>query len=240
MPDIEILTAGTYKAAQELIDKHKNDIFLSLLDLNLPDAPDGEIVDFVVEQKIPAVVFSASYTEDIRDRVLSQNVLDYVVKDSPASLDYITNLIRRVHRNRNRNISALVVDDARTARKYVADLLRLYQFNVLEAADGVEALEIIKSNNNIKQLVKVSGKASGSKRQLSRSRVYLGKMREKFLVLKSQIQNMKDQNWRLADNPKAQSKHEKIIIQTKDVSTSLAVFADLVASDYANVKIIID
>jgi hypothetical protein len=51
---------------------------------------------------------------------------------------------------------------------------------------------------------------------------------------------MKDQNWRLADNPKAQSKHEKIIIQTKDVSTSLAVFADLVASDYANVKIIID
>ena len=96
------------------------------------------------------------------------------------------------------------------------------------------------SNNNIKQLVKVSGKASGSKRQLSRSRVYLGKMREKFLVLKSQIQNMKDQNWRLADNPKAQSKHEKIIIQTKDVSTSLAVFADLVASDYVNVKIIID
>jgi diguanylate cyclase (GGDEF)-like protein len=153
LPDIEILTAGTYKAAQELIDKHKNDIFLSLLDLNLPDAPDGEIVDFVVEQKIPAVVFSASYTEDIRDRVLSQNVLDYVVKDSPASLDYITNLIRRVHRNRNRNISALVVDDARTARKYVADLLRLYQFNVLEAADGVEALEIIKSNNNIKLVI---------------------------------------------------------------------------------------
>jgi len=128
-----------------------HDIFLSLLDLNLPDAPDGEIVDFVVEQKIPAVVFSASYTEDIRDRVLSQNVLDYVVKDSPASLDYITNLIRRVHRNRN--ISALVVDDARTARKYVADLLRLYQFNVLEAADGVEALEIIKSNNNIKLVI---------------------------------------------------------------------------------------
>ena len=65
-------------------------------------------------------------------------------------------------------------------------------------------------------------------------------MREKFLVLKSQIQNMKDQNWRLIDNPKAQSKHEKIIIQAKDVSTSLAVFADLLASDYANVKIIID
>ena len=26
LPNIEILTAGTYKAAQELIDKHKNDI----------------------------------------------------------------------------------------------------------------------------------------------------------------------------------------------------------------------
>jgi len=96
------------------------------------------------------------------------------------------------------------------------------------------------SNNNINQLVEVTGKASGSERQLFRSRVYLGKMREQFLVLKSQIQKMKDQNWRLIDNPKSQSKHEKVIIQTKDVSTSLAVFADLVASDYTNVKIIID
>ena len=96
------------------------------------------------------------------------------------------------------------------------------------------------SNNNINQLVEVTGKASGSERQLFRSRVYLGKMREQFLVLKSQIQKMKDQNWRLIDNPKSQSKHEKIIIQTKDVSTSLAVFADLVASDYTNIKIIID
>ena len=96
------------------------------------------------------------------------------------------------------------------------------------------------SNNNINQLVEVTGKASGSERQLFRSRVYLGKMREQFLVLKSQIQKMKDQNWRLIDNPKSQSKHEKVIIQTKDVSTSLAVFADLVASDYTNIKIIID
>ncbi|MDB2589723.1 hypothetical protein N9345_01270 [Candidatus Thioglobus sp.] len=95
-------------------------------------------------------------------------------------------------------------------------------------------------NNNIKQLVEVLGKASGSKRQLFRSRVYLGKMREKFLALKSQIQNMKNQKWKLTDKPKSCSKHEKIIIQTKDVSSSLAVFADLIASDYTNVKIIID
>ncbi|MDA0657029.1 MAG: response regulator [Proteobacteria bacterium] len=140
--DIKILTADTYESAQTIINERQNKIFLSLLDLNLPDAPNGEIVDFVVKRNIPAVVFSASYTEDIRDRVLSQNVLDYVVKESPASLNYITNLIRRVHRNKN--ISALVVDDARTARKYVADLLRLYQFNVLEAADGVEALESVR------------------------------------------------------------------------------------------------
>jgi len=96
------------------------------------------------------------------------------------------------------------------------------------------------SNNNIKQLVEATGKASGSKRQLFRSSAYLGRMRENFLVLKSQIQKMKDQNWRFVDNPKTQSKHEKIIIQSKDISTSLAVFANLVALDYTNVKIIID
>jgi len=96
------------------------------------------------------------------------------------------------------------------------------------------------SNNNIKQLVEATGKASGNKRQLFRSSAYLGRMRENFLVLKSQIQKMKDQNWRFVDNLGARSKHEKIIIQSKDISTSLAVFANLVALDYTNVKIIID
>jgi len=96
------------------------------------------------------------------------------------------------------------------------------------------------SNNNIKPLVETIGKASGNKRKLFRSSAYLGRMRENFLVLKSQIQKMKDQNWRFADNPESQSKHEKIIIQSKEVSTSLAVFADLIASDYTNIKIIID
>ena len=40
--------AKDYSEAEQILDDHKNDFFISLLDLNLPDAPNGEIVDLVL------------------------------------------------------------------------------------------------------------------------------------------------------------------------------------------------
>lgn len=147
----EPITASTMAEAARRITEHAGDIFLAVLDLHLPDSPDGEVVDLAIERGLPVVVYTGNFSEDVRDRVLSKKVIDYVVKEDPSSLDYLVNLLGRLLRNRA--IKALVVDDASTARKYTSDLLRQYQFQVVEAADGTEALGVIEREGDVRLVI---------------------------------------------------------------------------------------
>lgn len=136
------------KAAVAASDKPFN---LALVDLVLPDAPDGETVGWLQSQGIPCVVFTSLFSEDLRERFLAQHVIDYVVKDTPSSLDYLLGLVEQIHRNLQ--IKALVVDDSRTGRKYTADLLRSYQFKVIEAEHGRAGLARLEAEPDIKLVV---------------------------------------------------------------------------------------
>ena len=54
---------------------------------------------------------------------------------------------------RNQSVRVLVVDDSKVHRKIVSSLLSTYLFDVIEAKDGVEALDILKKNSNIKLVI---------------------------------------------------------------------------------------
>ena len=147
----EVVTTSTLQGMRDRLAEYGDDLFMAVLDLNLPDSHEGEVVDLAIEHKLPVVVYSANYSEDVRDRILSKRVIDYVVKEDPSSLDYLVNLLGRLHRNRK--IKALVVDDASTARLYTADLLRHCQLQVLEAGDGAAALEVIEREGDIRLVI---------------------------------------------------------------------------------------
>lgn len=151
IPQVDIAAASTLAEAQALLDENPGGYFLALLDLNLPDAQDGEIVDLVIGHRVPAVVFTGQYDEFLREEMLARNVLDYVIKDSPSSLDYVVSMVGRIYGNRM--IRALVVDDSKTSRRYLVDLMRLYQFEVVEADGGAKALEMILADPTIKLLI---------------------------------------------------------------------------------------
>jgi len=139
-----VTCAKTYAEACDIINERGEDFFLALLDLNLPDAPKGEIVDFVIEKAIPAIVFSGHFNEDLRDHLMQQNIIDYVVKDSPASIEYVISTVKRLYRNQF--IKVLLVDDSRTARYQMHELLARYKFKIYEANDGLEALKVLDEN----------------------------------------------------------------------------------------------
>ena len=105
--------------------------FAALLDLNLPDAPNGEVVDLVTRHSVPSIIFTGSFNDEIRDIIWSKQIVDYVVKESPQTIEYIVDLLERLRRNRA--IKALVVDDSRTARNLIGSLLRVHQYQVVEA-----------------------------------------------------------------------------------------------------------
>jgi diguanylate cyclase (GGDEF)-like protein len=77
--------------------------------------------------------------------------VDYVVKESRVGLRYLCNMVHRLLKNRE--IKAMVVDDASAIRTHVGSLLRQYQFQVLEAENGQQALDILRDNRDIKLII---------------------------------------------------------------------------------------
>jgi diguanylate cyclase (GGDEF)-like protein len=148
---IDTVAVQTYLEAQELLSRDGSDFFICLAGLYLPDAPSGEIVDFMISKKIPTIVFTGELSDDIREKIWSKKVVDYVFKESGQNLDYVIHLIKRI--NKNKLIKALVVDDSKTFCAKVSDLLTVHKYNVLQAGNGVEALKILNNNQDIKLII---------------------------------------------------------------------------------------
>ena len=150
-PGIEIVAVETMADAEAAMDADGTPFFLALVDLNLPDAPDGEVVSKTLACGIPSVVFTGTFDELVRTRFLDMGVLDFVLKDNPSSLRYLISLTRRILRNRA--VTALVVDDSVVARRVCSDLLKRYRLKVIEAKNGVEALEKLSENPGIRIVI---------------------------------------------------------------------------------------
>jgi len=122
-----------------------------LTGLVLADGDRDTVVDFFVARGLPTVVVSGVYDESLRKRVLTQQIIDFVLKNAPGSIDYLAWLVQRLARNRS--IAALMVDDSRSARAYAASLLAMYGYQVVEAADGTAGLKAVEANPAIRLAV---------------------------------------------------------------------------------------
>jgi len=139
---IAVTIADSLAAATKILDDGPDcdDIVLVISGLVLPDAEENGIVGFFTGRGLPLVVLTGTFDVASRERILSRPVIDYVLKDNPSSIDYVVWLVRRIWRNRD--MTALVVDDSPTERAMLGGLLRLYGFAVLEAGDGLQALTV--------------------------------------------------------------------------------------------------
>ncbi len=140
--ELPVVVASTLAEAGQLLEQQQG-WFLVLTGLVLADGDRDTVVEFFVSRGLPTVVVSGVYDEDLRRRVLEQKIIDYVLKNTPGSVDYLVWLVQRLERNRR--IDALVVDDSPSARGYAAALLRMYGHQVHEAADGAAGLAAIEA-----------------------------------------------------------------------------------------------
>jgi diguanylate cyclase (GGDEF)-like protein len=77
--------------------------------------------------------------------------VDYVVREDGWDVDYIVRAVRRVYRNQS--IKVLVADDSKLLRAFIRRLLTVQRYRVLEACDGVEALEQLGKHPDIKLII---------------------------------------------------------------------------------------
>ena len=124
-PSLNFDTAISFKETKTLFEKNNADSYLAaIVDLNLPDAPNGEVVDYTLKLKIPTIVLTGSYDEHKREQMLEKPIVDYIVKESRFSYEQVLKLIHRLHKNQR--IKVLVADDSSTSRKYITSMLQTH------------------------------------------------------------------------------------------------------------------
>lgn len=150
--DCEVNAVESLREAELLLNSKPSDYFsVAILDLVLPDAAHGEIIDLIAAHSIPIVVFAGSFTEDLRETMLEKNVFDYFIKSHPGTLDSVVVSVQRILRNTE--VQIMVVDDSRFSRSMIRTMLQTYRFNVVEAEDGIEALDMLKKHPDIQLVV---------------------------------------------------------------------------------------
>jgi len=148
---LEVVSAANRAEAERLLERADVAPVVALLDLTLPDAPNGEIVDVALARGIPTIVFSGRFDDALRTALLEKGVVDYILKENPTSLTYVTSLVQRICANRQ--IDALVVDDSRIDVEAVARRLRLYQLRVHTATSCEDAMARLDGLENLRLIV---------------------------------------------------------------------------------------
>lgn len=145
--DIDI----AYSLAEAELFTLKYSYTLSIIDLNLPDAPHGEIVDAMLKKQIPSIVLTGSVDKEFRKAILKKDIIDYVHKGGIDDIDYVIDIIRRLLKNRAHKV--MVVDDSSIFRNQMKKMVENLFFQVYALAHGEEALLILEQNPDVKIII---------------------------------------------------------------------------------------
>ena len=148
--EMQVDVAHSLAEAQAFLTKAK-DYFITLLDLNLPDAPNGEVVDFVASKGLPIIVLTGSMDDKTRETFMDKDIVDYVYKGNMSDVNYIFHMIDRLKNNKQYKV--IVVEDVMQTRNDVKKILQNLQFQVFTAAHGEEAMNYFADNPDIKLVV---------------------------------------------------------------------------------------
>ena len=149
--DIDCDVARDYATGVALATTGGASYLAALLDLNLPDAPNGEIVDAVLAQGVAPLIFTAEINDDLRDLFWSKRIIDYVLKQNIASVDYIIDSLRRLRDNPD--LKVLVVDDSTMVRNQLSALLAAHRYRPRCARNAGEAMDALAADPDIKIVI---------------------------------------------------------------------------------------
>ena len=140
-----------YALSEAKLFLHKYKYFITLTDLNLPDAPNGEVVDYLLKKNAHVLVLSANIDKEFREKMLKKNIIDYITKGGVDDINYIIHTLKRLRKNQKHKV--LVVDDSMVFRKSMQSMLENLFFKVISVAHGEEAVGIINTHSDISLVI---------------------------------------------------------------------------------------
>ena len=177
IPNLTVDSAATRKEGQYFLDTHGNDYDLALVDLALPDAPNGEFVECALMSAVPTIIFSSNFDPELKAKLFAKGIIDYVIKDSPVAIDYLIELItfllfqsgqkalvassdkalkrQQVHLLSNLKMEAWACDSAADAKKLLArhhDFTLALIGDTLKDCTGIELVGALRRSHTAAQL----------------------------------------------------------------------------------------
>lgn len=149
--DMPVDYADSFAACERLLGEYPGCYPVAVVDLNLPDAPDGEAVNRVLREGTAVVVLTGNMDQEMHDRISAKSVSDYIVKQNPGSIETVQRSVRRILRNLESKV--LLVDDSPSSRAYLKTLMETQRLTTLEAGNGEEALKIVDQHRDIALVV---------------------------------------------------------------------------------------
>lgn len=146
-----VITAHSMKEASDLLLKYNGKISLALLDLGLPDAPNGEVVDFIAKFKIPSIILSGTQLPKDHKFLSYPNVIDYCLKGGSYAIDYSASLVKRIIKNMT--TTALIIDDSKVFAHKIEDACKRYKLNTVVKYNAKDGLEVLGKNPSIKLIL---------------------------------------------------------------------------------------
>lgn len=148
---LKVTSCGCLKDLSTAILRDQEGYAIAVVDLNLPDAPNGEALDWTVSHGIPTIVFTGTFDAATRTRIMEREVFDYVLKDSEFALGNLVGSVKRALTNKETRI--LVVDDMTTTRRLLGQMLTSQQYSVVEVGSGADALMMLEQDQEIRLVV---------------------------------------------------------------------------------------
>jgi len=143
--DFQIDIAYSLKEAKLFLKMYK--YFVVISDLNLPDAPNGEVVDYVLSKKNKVIVLTSNINKDFKKKILQKNIIDYINKGDMSNIDYLMTVISRLKQNQNHKI--LVAHASIKARTELKERLENLFYKVVTVAHGEEALNLLEVTHDV-------------------------------------------------------------------------------------------
>lgn len=139
--------ARSLAACEKLLSEYPNQYQVAVVDLNLPDASDGQAVDMTLKAGVATIVLTGSMDPSTHERISAKPIVDYVTKQSPGSIAIVQKSV--LHTLRNMQCKVLIVESNASYRNDLKNILLTQCLQVIEADSAASALHEIETRGDI-------------------------------------------------------------------------------------------
>ncbi len=143
--EIDIEVATTMEAARKRVEELAANLLAVVVNLRFC------LHNYSPFENVPTIVVTEGIPLEPRRMFAARHVIDYIADYRGHNLDYLLQLLKRV--KFAKQLKILVVDDQKVVRNLIRTLLTNKGFYVIEAEDGMEALQLLKKHPDTKLLI---------------------------------------------------------------------------------------